>query len=104
MNVARRFIKVIVYAGMLVGLLVAAWAGEDKSDRPDAWVDGFETAEPTWQREYTDATVNLQVHDRSQRAAHGGRLSEHFSLNPRPEHSSSSVMPHRKFPSPTISA
>jgi hypothetical protein len=80
MNVARRFIKVVVCAGTLVGLLVASWAGEDKSDRPDAWVDSFETAEPTWQREYTDATVNLQVHDRSQRAAHSGRLSEHFKF------------------------
>ena len=58
MIVARRFIEVIVTAGMLVGLLVASRGGEEKPPgRPDAWQDGFETAQPTWQREYTDATA-----------------------------------------------
>ena len=81
MNVARRFIEVMVTAGMLVGLLVVSRGGEEQPPgRPDALQDGFETAQPSWQREYTDATVNLQVHDRSQRAAHGGRLSEHFQF------------------------
>ena len=81
MIVARRLVEVIVTAGMLVGLLVVSRGGEEKRPgRPDALRDGFETAEPSWQREYTDATVNLQVHDRSQRAAHGGRLSEHFQF------------------------
>ena len=81
MIVARRLIEVIVTAGMLLGLLIALRADEERPPgRPDAWQDGFETPLPTWQREYTDATVNLQVHDRSQRAAHGGQLSEHFQF------------------------
>ncbi len=66
---------------MLVALIVVSKAGEEGSTgRPDLLQDGFETAEPSWQREYTDATINVQVHDRSVRAAHGGRLSEHFQF------------------------
>ena len=55
------------------------WRGT-AAGSPDALQDGFETAQPIWQREYTDATVTLQAHDRSERAAHGGRLSEHFQF------------------------
>ncbi len=43
--------------------------------------DGFETPRPVWNREQTDATITLQVHDRSDRAAHEGRTSEHFQFS-----------------------
>ena len=78
MFVARRFIEVIVSAGMLVGLFVVSWGGEQST--PATLFDGFETGQPSWQREYTDATIDLRAQDRSQRAAHGGRLSEHFEF------------------------
>ena len=81
MIVARRFIEVVVTAGMLVGILVASWGGEEKPpERPTPGATVSRPPQPSWQREYTDATVNLQAHDRSQRAAHGGRLSEHFQF------------------------
>ena len=81
MVVLRRFVQVVVTAGLLVGVLVASRGGEEApSDSGEVLRDGFETGAPTWQREYTDATVNLQAHDRSVRAAHGGRLSEHFQF------------------------
>src|SRR5947209_4462005 len=57
--------------------------GEREGSRPEeAGVirDGFETERTTWQREYTDTTVNLIAHERSDRAAHGGRLSERFTF------------------------
>ena len=79
MIVARRFVEVVVSAGMVVSLLVISRGGEEKPPgRPDALYDSFETPQPTWQREYTDGTIKLQAQDRSERAAHGGRLSEHF--------------------------
>lgn len=40
--------------------------------------DGFETPRPVWRQEQTDATINLQEHERSSRAAHSGRTSERF--------------------------
>ena len=40
--------------------------------------DGFETPRTVWSQEQTDASVTLQTHDRSTRAAHEGRTSEHF--------------------------
>ena len=81
MIMARRFVEVIVTAGMLVSVLVVSRGGEDKPPgRPDVLQDSFETAEPVWQREYTDGAINLQVQDRSERAAHSGRLSEHFQF------------------------
>jgi hypothetical protein len=81
MIVARRFVEVIVSAGMLVSLLVVSRGGEDKPPAPpDALQDRFETPQPSWQREYTDGAITLQVQDRSERAAHGGRLSEHFQF------------------------
>jgi len=81
MVVARRLVEVIVAAGMLVGLVLAADRGEDKEPEPSAigvLRDGFEEPQPIWLREYSDATVNLIAHERSQRAAHGGHLSERF--------------------------
>jgi hypothetical protein len=82
MIVARRFVEVMSTAGMLVALLVVSTGGQEKpTGTPDAFRDGFETAQPSWQREYTDSAVSLQAHDRSERAAHGGSLSEHFQLS-----------------------
>src|SRR5271156_1793274 len=82
MFVTRQIIEVIVSAGMLVGLFVMS--DDDITTPapvpPQTLRDGFETTEPSWQREYTDATIDLRVQDRSQRAAHGGRLSEHFQF------------------------
>jgi hypothetical protein len=81
MFVARRFIEVIVSTGMLVSFFVVSSGGEDTAPASSQTLrDGFESAEPIWQREYTDATIALRAQDRSQRAAHGGRLSEHFEF------------------------
>jgi len=83
MFVARRLVAVIVATGMVVGLVFAAVRGDDKEPPPDAkgaLRDGFEERQPIWLREYSDATVNLIAHERSNRAAHGGRLSERFQF------------------------
>ena len=57
MIVARRFIEVVVTAEPARGASLSGSRGGEESPpaRPDVWQDGFETAEPTWQREYTDA-------------------------------------------------
>jgi hypothetical protein len=84
MFLARRLVNVIAAAGMLAGLVVFVGAGAAQTEiRPDVGVlrDGFETPEPVWQREYTDTTVRLDAQERSDRAAHGGRLSERFSFH-----------------------
>jgi len=85
MVVARRFLQVMVAAGMVVGTIVASNGGEDKAPaETETLRDGFETGQPIWQREYSDTTVNLLAQDRSERAAHGGRLSEHFQFDAGP--------------------
>ena len=40
--------------------------------------DGFETERTAWRQEATDATIRLLAHERSERAAHEGKLSERF--------------------------
>ena len=40
--------------------------------------ESFETERPSWRQETTNVAVNLTAHDRSERAAHDGRLAEHF--------------------------
>lgn len=40
--------------------------------------DGFESARTAWSQESTDAAIRPLAHDRTNRAAHEGRLSEHF--------------------------
>jgi hypothetical protein len=81
MFVVRRFVEVTVTAFLVVSLLVTTGGGQEKPPASaESLRDGFETPEPIWQREYTDATVSLRAHDRSPRAAHGGKLSEHFQL------------------------
>ncbi len=82
MWMARRFLQVMVAAGMLVGVFVASNGGEDQGPAETATLrDGFEVGQTVWQREYSDTTVNVLAQDRSERAAHGGRLSEHFRFN-----------------------
>ena len=54
------------------------------SPRTGGLRDGFETPEPIWESEHTDTVIRLLEHDRSQRAAHGGRLSEHFHFESGP--------------------
>ncbi len=85
MWMARRFLQVVVAAGMVVGVFVASNGGEDQGPAETATLrDGFEVGQTVWQREYSDTTVNLLAQDRSERAAHGGRLSEHFQFNAGP--------------------
>lgn len=43
--------------------------------------DGFESPRTGWGREQTDATIGLQVHDRTDRATHGGKAAEHFRFS-----------------------
>jgi hypothetical protein len=73
-------------------LIVAAWLlaagpaaargeGEKVRQEDEAVIrDGFEADRTAWQQEYTDTTVRLLAHERSDRAAHGGRLSERFTF------------------------
>jgi hypothetical protein len=42
--------------------------------------DGFETPKIAWRQERTDATVKIFAHERTNRAAHEGLLSEGFSF------------------------
>ena len=91
MRVALRFAVVVAFAGVLAGLVVAGGADGDKKtaapepSRDDEVLrDGFETPQPVWEREHTDTVIRLLEHDRSQRAAHGGRLSEHFHFEAGP--------------------
>lgn len=52
-----------------------------KAEAPAASLhDGFESPGVAWRREHTDATINLLAHDRSDRAAYDGALSEHFQF------------------------
>ncbi|MEA2630282.1 MAG: hypothetical protein QOE66_501, partial [Chloroflexota bacterium] len=59
-------------------LVVSAVTLRGAEDPERAIRDGFETPGTAWEQEQTDATINLLAHDRSKRAAHEGRLSEHF--------------------------
>ena len=80
MVLTRRFVTLMVAAG----LLAVGWVGSEAQQtgpQPAAVAslrDGFETPQTSWVREYTDTTIRLLAHDRSNRAAHGGRQSEHF--------------------------
>ena len=68
---------------LLAGLatLAVAAAVLRAADDPTRMIrDGFETPATVWEQEQTDAVINLFAHDRTQRAAHDGRLSEHFQF------------------------
>jgi hypothetical protein len=85
MMLARRLVKVAVSAVILLGLLVASGDGDEKlPTRSGTLKDGFETPEPSWQREFTDTTVTLIAQERSPRAAREGRLSERFQFEAGP--------------------
>jgi hypothetical protein len=68
-----------VLLALAAGLLVALIArGADDPARTIA--NGFESPGTIWEQEQTDAQINLFAHDRSPRAAHEGRVSEHFQF------------------------
>jgi hypothetical protein len=77
---------------MVALAMAAVGAPDDPKDeaearatpRPPALRDGFEGPEPSWRREETDTTIHLRNHDRSERAAHEGRLSERFHFDAGP--------------------
>jgi len=79
-NVRRRATLGLLAVG-LGGL--AAGADDPPAGAPQSGVlrDGFESSRTAWNQEQTDATVTLEVHDRSARAAHEGRTSEHFRFD-----------------------
>jgi hypothetical protein len=86
MGYMRRPFAVAISAG-LAGLLGLAAHGpgdepETRSSRvkEQSLHDDFETAQPAWEREHTDTTINLIGQDRSVRAAHDGKLSERFQF------------------------
>ncbi len=68
--------------GAIFAVALAMIANATADDDPAAGVfrEGFETQTPSWQSEYLDTTINLITHDRSNRALHGGRLSERFQF------------------------
>ncbi len=73
------------------GLVLASWvarAQEEPDEAPSPGVrkttvlrDGFETPKVAWRQEQTDATVKLYAHERTNRAAHEGQLSEGFQFD-----------------------
>jgi len=58
-----------------VGGLAVAASGEPPEG---VLTDGFEGPRTVWRQEQTDATITLEAHDRTDRAAHEGRFSERF--------------------------
>ena len=90
MMAALRFALVGVIAGIFAGIVGAQSGGDERQLRGSGatatgvFRDGFETPEPVWQSEHTDTVIRLLEHDRSQRAAHSGRLSEHFHFEAGP--------------------
>jgi hypothetical protein len=75
--------KSVALAGLALAVVVLPVLGGDEP-LPGALHDGFETGRPVWKQEETDVTVNLLDHDRSDRAAHDGRLSERFHFEAGP--------------------
>jgi hypothetical protein len=79
MLVSRRYATILAVLLPAAGLMAAgAEPPDDATLAADAIQDGYETDRPSWQQEYTDTTVRLLAHERSDRAAHGGRTSERF--------------------------
>ncbi len=79
--------RTLIVAGALVAAGLVAARGKAEGDRADSAEiirDGFETERTAWQREYTDTTVRLLAHERSDRAVHGGRFSERFAFEAGP--------------------
>jgi hypothetical protein len=71
-------------AGLPVAALVLLAIGAaaiGQGGAPATLREGFEGPKTAWQQEATDVSVRLLAHDRSDRAAHEGRQSEHFRFN-----------------------
>src|SRR4051812_14879708 len=75
---ARRTSVVLLTSAALVAAASVSLLGQDQPTQEIR--DDFESARPIWRQEQTDATVTLQAHERSQRAAHDGRSSERFQF------------------------
>ena len=80
----NRFARIIFWSA---GWLAAgAWVAADEPEpepgeaKPTVLRDGFETPRVSWRQERTDATVKLYAHERTNRAAHEGQLSEGFQF------------------------
>ncbi|WP_406699824.1 hypothetical protein V5E97_13340 [Singulisphaera sp. Ch08] len=72
----RRTRVVLLVSTALVSVSAAwLWGADESAERIQ---DGFESPRPIWRQEQTDATINLQAHERSSRAAHSGRTAERF--------------------------
>ena len=84
MLASRRHAVILAVALMTAGLAAVRGGPQEKAPQEkdpaesDFIRDGFEAERTTWQQEYTDTTVRLLAHERSDRAAHGGRTSERF--------------------------
>jgi hypothetical protein len=76
--------RVCLVAGAAIALSVAIVPVLADNGHARVYRDGFETARTAWKQEETDATVNLLDHDRSDRAAREGRLSERFHFEAGP--------------------
>lgn len=70
---------------LLAGLVAAISAAVgDEAPSGSSLREGFETPQTSWRREETDATAEIQAHERSSRAAHEGRTSERFAFRAGP--------------------
>ena len=78
-TLARAFIGVV--GAVVLGTSGGHAAPPVASEEPAMIRDGFETPRAVWTQEQTDATITLGTHDRSTRAAHEGRTSEHFAFS-----------------------
>src|SRR5271157_1282681 len=76
-----RGIAIVVAAGCLglIGYLVRG-ADEEPKVPAASFHEDFESPQTAWQSEHTDTTINLLAHDRSVRATHDGKQSEHFQF------------------------
>jgi hypothetical protein len=81
MGVQRLLLVSLVWAGLaLVPGLPSPGSEEETKAPPASLHDGFESPRPAWEQEHADTTINLIAQDRSIRAAHDGKLSEHFQF------------------------
>jgi len=81
MHGKSREIAIVVAAGCLglIGYLVRG-ADEEPKVPAASFHEDFESPQTAWQSEHTDTTINLLAHDRSVRATHDGKQSEHFQF------------------------
>src|SRR5437588_854890 len=72
----------LVSACLLTAVGLASTArGQGAVDEPSSVIrDGFETPRTAWRQEQTTATVKIFAHERTNRAAHEGVLSEGFQF------------------------